>query len=73
MNCEGDATIKNLRIMLAKLEKKVLLYVSSGRKRSIVSIEVIEKVAFQVEENKVSSVQANTSNLRVAEAVDIPR
>ncbi|GFW72323.1 hypothetical protein TNCV_703601 [Trichonephila clavipes] len=49
------------------------LNVRSGRGRKPVSMEEIEKVALQVEEDKASNVQASTSVHRVEEALNLPR
>ncbi|GFU67715.1 uncharacterized protein TNCV_4327691 [Trichonephila clavipes] len=58
--------------MVTKFEETGPLNVRSGRGRKPVSTEAIERVALQVEEDKASDIQSNTSVLRVAEALDLP-
>ncbi|GFU60287.1 uncharacterized protein TNCV_3404331 [Trichonephila clavipes] len=70
---KGQLTAKNLRFMVTKFEETGSLNVHSGRGRKPVSTEVIEKVALQVEEDKVSNAQDSTSVRRMAEALDLPR
>ncbi|GFW76285.1 uncharacterized protein TNCV_1580641 [Trichonephila clavipes] len=59
--------------MVTKFEETGLLNLRSGRGRKPVSVEVIEKVALQVEEDKASNVQASTSVRHVAEALYLSR
>ncbi|GFT41389.1 hypothetical protein TNCV_3890101 [Trichonephila clavipes] len=70
---KGQLTVKILRLMVTKFEETESLNVRSGRERKPVSAEAIEKVAFQVEEDKASNAQASTSVCHVAEALDLPR
>ncbi|GFV80336.1 uncharacterized protein TNCV_4957391 [Trichonephila clavipes] len=70
---KGPLTAKNLRLMVTKFEETGSLNVRSGRGKNPVSVEAIEKVALQVEEDKSSNVLASTSVRRVAEALDLPR
>ncbi|GFX78989.1 uncharacterized protein TNCV_3912771 [Trichonephila clavipes] len=58
--------------MVTKFVETGSLNVRSGRERKPVSAEAIEKVALQVEEDKVSNVQTSTIAHRVAEALDLP-
>ncbi|GFW04916.1 uncharacterized protein TNCV_4881511 [Trichonephila clavipes] len=58
--------------MVTKFEETGSLNVRSGRGRKPVSAEAIQKVAFQVEEDKASNVQASTSVRLVEEALDLP-
>lgn len=70
---KGPLTVKGLRLMVAKFEKTGSFNVSRGRGRKPVSVDRIEEVALQVEEDKSSNIHASTSIRRVAEAVDMPR
>ncbi|GFV27384.1 uncharacterized protein TNCV_3795791 [Trichonephila clavipes] len=70
---KGPWTAKNLRFMVTKFEETGSLNVRSGRGKKPVSAEAIEKVALQVEEDKVSNVLASTSVRLVAKALDLPR
>ncbi|GFX29753.1 uncharacterized protein TNCV_2750871 [Trichonephila clavipes] len=70
---KGPLTAKNLRLKVTKFEETGLLNVRSGRGKKPVSVEAIEKVALQVEEDKSSNVLASTSVRCVAEALDLPR
>ncbi|GFU40752.1 hypothetical protein TNCV_3231091 [Trichonephila clavipes] len=49
---KGPLTAINLQLMVTKYEETGSLNVRSGRGRNPVSAEAIEKVAFQVEEDK---------------------
>ncbi|GFX36820.1 uncharacterized protein TNCV_3999821 [Trichonephila clavipes] len=64
---------KNLRFMVTKFEETGSLNVRSGRGKKPISAEAIEKFTLQVEEDKVSNVQASTSVRHAAEALDLPR
>ncbi|GFY09440.1 uncharacterized protein TNCV_4321191 [Trichonephila clavipes] len=70
---KGSLTAINLRLMVTKFEETGSLNVRSGRERKPISAEAIEKVGLQVEENKVSNVQAGTRVRLVAEVLDLPR
>ncbi|GFV13635.1 catalase [Trichonephila clavipes] len=69
---KGPLTAKYLRLMVTKFEETGSLNVRSGRGKKPVSVEAIEKVALQVEEDKSSNVLASTSVRRVQEALDLP-
>ncbi|GFU00492.1 uncharacterized protein TNCV_1692691 [Trichonephila clavipes] len=69
---KGPLTAKNLRLMVTKFEETGSLNVRSGRGKTCVSAEAIEKIAFQVEEDKSSKVLASTIVRHVAEALHLP-
>ncbi|GFX00672.1 uncharacterized protein TNCV_2236791 [Trichonephila clavipes] len=70
---KGPLTTKNLRLMVTIFEETESSNVLSGRGKTPVSAEAIEKVALQVEYDKSSNVLASTSVRRVVEALDLTR
>ncbi|GFX71240.1 DUF4817 domain-containing protein [Trichonephila clavipes] len=70
---KGILTAINFRLMVTKFKETGSLNVRSGRGGKPIFVEVIKKVALQVEEDKASNVQASTSVRLVAEALDLPR
>ena len=63
---KGPLTVKDLQIVVAKFENTGSFNVSRGRGRKPVSVDRIEEVAHQVQEDKAINVHASTIICRVA-------